>query len=199
VAPYGSWKSPITAQTVAAGSLRLGGIVLDGDDLYWLEGRPDEGGRVVLVKRSPDGRIADATPAATNVRTRVHEYGGAAYVVSRGTIYFSEFSDQRLYRLTPGSPPAPLTPPGDWFYADACINASATRLVCVREDHRSTGRRAPAKSSCRATISIRRRDSARTAPACLGLPGITRACPGTARNSGSRTWPPTARWNSRDS
>ncbi|MGQ0560849.1 MAG: dipeptidyl-peptidase 5 [Gemmatimonadota bacterium] len=138
-ASYGTWKSPIAAQTVAAGALRLGGVSLDGKDLYWIEGRPEEGGRNVLVKRSVDGRIADVTPAGANVRTRVHEYGGAAYVVSRGTIYYSEFVDQRLCRLEPGGLPEPLTPPGDWFYADGCINPSHTRLVCVREDHTKNG------------------------------------------------------------
>ena len=141
-APYGTWKSPIAAQTVATGALRLREVVLDGDDIYWIEGRPDEGGRSVIVKRSPDGHIADVTPTATNVRARVHEYGGAAYVVSRGTIYYSEFVDQRVYLLEPGSPPEPVTAPGDWFYADGCINPSRVRLVCVREDHTAKGREA---------------------------------------------------------
>ena len=134
-AAYGTWKSPIAAETVAAGAFRLSGVVLDGDDIYWMEGRPEEGGRNVIVRRTPDGRMADATPEGTNVRTRVHEYGGAAYVVSLGTIYYSEFADQRLYRLVPGGRPAPLTAPGDFFYADGCVNPSRTQLVCVREDH----------------------------------------------------------------
>src|SRR5438132_2598665 len=112
VAPYGTWTSPLTARAVAAGALRLGSIAIDGDDIYWIEGRPDEGGRHVVVKRSADGRVADATPERTNVRTRVHEYGGAAYVVSRAGIYYSEFADRRLYRPVPGRPPEPSTPPG---------------------------------------------------------------------------------------
>lgn len=135
VAPYGTWKSPITAHSVAAGALRLGGVVVDGDDIYWIEGRPHESGRCVLVRRSADGRSADVTLAGTNVRTRVHEYGGAAYTVSRGVVYYAEFSDQRLYRLVPGHTPEPLTPPGDWFYADWSIDPPCQRLVAVREDH----------------------------------------------------------------
>lgn len=135
VAAYGTWTSPITARTVAAGALRLGSVALDGDDVYWIEGRPGDGGRNVIVKQSPNGRIADVTPVTTNVRTRVHEYGGAAYIVSRGVVYYSEFADQRLYRLAPGGIPEPLTPPGDWFCADGSINPSGTRLACVREDH----------------------------------------------------------------
>ena len=134
-AACGAWKSPLTARAVAAGGLQLSRVILDGDDIYWLERRPEESGRSVVVKRSRDGRITDVTPAGTNVRTRVHEYGGAAYAVSGGTIYYSEFTDQRLYRLEPRGVSEPLTPPGDWFYADGTINLSRTELVCVREDH----------------------------------------------------------------
>src|SRR6267378_8289886 len=141
-ASYGTWKSPIAARTVAAAALRLSSVALDGDDIYWIEGRPEEGGRNVLVKRSADGRIADVTPEGTNVRTRVHEYGGAAYTVSRGVVYYVEFTDQRLYRLEPGDTPEPLTPPGDWFYADCSIDPSRQRLVCVREDHTAKEREA---------------------------------------------------------
>jgi dipeptidyl aminopeptidase/acylaminoacyl peptidase len=149
-APYGAWKSPLTAHGVAAGALQLSRVILDGDDTYWLERRPEEGGRSVVVKRSRDGRIADVTPAGTNVRTRVHEYGGAAYVVSGGTIYYSEFADQRLYRLEPRGTPEPLTPPGDWFYADCTINVSRMRLVCVREDHT-----APKREAVNTLVSMR--------------------------------------------
>jgi dipeptidyl aminopeptidase/acylaminoacyl peptidase len=93
-----------------------------------------------LVKRTPEGQIVDVTPAGVNVRTRVHEYGGAAYVVSDGVVYYSEFADQRLYRLAPGGAPQPLTPPGAWFYADCTVDISRRRLVCVREDHTAGGR-----------------------------------------------------------
>jgi dipeptidyl aminopeptidase/acylaminoacyl peptidase len=125
---------------VAAGGRRLGGVALDGDDIYWLELRPEEGGRSVIVRWSPVDGVADVAPAGTNVRTRVHEYGGAAYVVSRGTIYYSEFRDQRLYRLQPGGEPEPVTLAGDWFYADASVDPSRDRLICVREDHTDTTR-----------------------------------------------------------
>ena len=78
---YGTWPSPITADAVAAQGIRLSYVAIDGDDIYWLEGRPHEGGRNVLVRRRPDGRQQDVTPSDFNVRTRVHEYGGGAYVV----------------------------------------------------------------------------------------------------------------------
>jgi dipeptidyl aminopeptidase/acylaminoacyl peptidase len=109
--------------------------VLDGDDIYWIEGRPKDDGRNVIVRRSADGRIADVTPPGTNARTRVHEYGGAAYTVYRRIVYYAEFAGQRLYRLEPGGTPEPLTPPGDWFYADCSVDPLRERLVCVREDH----------------------------------------------------------------
>jgi dipeptidyl aminopeptidase/acylaminoacyl peptidase len=138
-AGYGAWASPISAQTVAASALRLSGVMLDADDIYWIEGRPQENGRNVLVKRSRDGRIADVTPAGTNVRTRVHEYGGAPYAVSHCVVYYAEFTDQRLYRLVPGGAPDALTPLGDWFYADFSIDILRQRIVCVREDHTAKG------------------------------------------------------------
>src|SRR4030095_1377601 len=97
--PYCSWPSPLSAQIVATQGLRLGSVAVDGDDIYWIEGRAHEAGRNVLVRRSADGRIADVTPPGLNVRTRVHEYGGGAYVVADGEIFFSNFSDQRIYRI----------------------------------------------------------------------------------------------------
>ena len=76
VSPFGSWKSPITSQLIVSESIGLGQVALDGEDIYWVETRPSEGGRHVIVKRTPDGQISDVTPAPFNVRTRVHEYGG---------------------------------------------------------------------------------------------------------------------------
>ena len=74
-APYGAWKSPVTSDLIVAGSIRLSEIQLDGEDVYWIEGRAAEKGRNVIVRRTPDGKITDAIPAEFNARTRVHEYG----------------------------------------------------------------------------------------------------------------------------
>ncbi|MBZ5537570.1 MAG: S9 family peptidase [Acidobacteriia bacterium] len=142
IAPYGAWKSPITSDLIVAGTVGLSEITLDGEDLYWIESRPTEGGRQVLVKRMPDGRKTDMTPLPFNVRTRVHEYGGGAYVVAKGNIYFSNFSDQRLYEQRPGEAPHPLTPAADIRYADAIFDLQRNRLICVREDHTVEGREA---------------------------------------------------------
>jgi len=139
VVPYGTWTSPISAKTVAEQGLRLGFVALDGDDIYWLEGRPHEGGRNALVKRGAAGAIADVTPRDHNVRTRVHEYGGGAYVVSKSFIYYSNFLDQRIYRIVGSGAPDAITPEGKWFYADAAIDDGRHRLVCVREDHSKDG------------------------------------------------------------
>ncbi len=136
--PYGSWPSPLTAARVTAGTLRLDHIQLDGDDVYWVEGRASEGGRHVIVRRATSGEIVDLTPPAFNVRTRVHEYGGAAYTVDRGTIYFSNFADQRVYRQSGGQAPEPLTTEGS-FYADFRVDATRQRLIGVREDHSEPG------------------------------------------------------------
>ncbi|MBD2461521.1 S9 family peptidase [Oscillatoria sp. FACHB-1407] len=138
-APYGSWKSPITSDLIVAGTISLGQIMLDGDDIYWSEMRPTEAGRNVVVRRSPDGTTTDLTPTPFNVRTRVHEYGGGAYVVADGVVYFSNFADQRLYRQEAGQDPQPLTPAIDLRYADAVVDQSRQRLIAVREDHTGEG------------------------------------------------------------
>ena len=102
ISPYGSWRSPITADAIVAGVIGLGQIQLDGDDIYWVEQRPAEGGRNVVVRHRADGTIEDVTPPVYNARTRVHEYGGGAYLVRQGTVWFANFNDQRLYRQEPG-------------------------------------------------------------------------------------------------
>ena len=136
-APYGAWKSPIGSSSVAAGAVGLGQIRLDGDDVYWMEQRPSEAGRNVIVRRCADGDMADVTPPPFNARTRVHEYGGGAYAVHAGTVYFSNFADQRLYVQVGDDAPRPLTSGEGLRYADAIVDAPRNRLLCVREDHRA--------------------------------------------------------------
>ncbi|MBI3801879.1 MAG: S9 family peptidase [Deltaproteobacteria bacterium] len=135
VAPYGSWKSPITSDLIVSATVGLGQIALDGEDIYWIELRPAEGGRSVVVRRTPDGRTRDMTPAPFNARTRVHEYGGGALVVSNGTLYFAHFADQRLYRQVGDAVPQPLTPAAAFRYADGVVDRHRDRIICVREDH----------------------------------------------------------------
>ena len=142
VAPYGSWKSPISADLISTEGRRIIEAVADGEDIYWIEMRPTDNGRYVIVRQTPDGQTTDVTPAPFNARTRVHEYGGAALVVSDGVVYFSNFEDQRLYRQTSGSVPQPITSEADLRYADCVVDSKQNRLICVREDHTDTEREA---------------------------------------------------------
>ena len=103
-APFGTWRSPLSAQVVTADALRLGSVAIDGRDIYWLEGRPDEGGRNVLVRSGVNGRTVDVTPPGTNVRTRANEYGGAAYLVAKAikhakVLGFADLGMEAIYEF----------------------------------------------------------------------------------------------------
>ncbi len=130
IAPYGSWRSPITSDLIVAEAIGLADVLLDGDDVYWIESRPQEAGRNVVVRAG-----ADVTPQGFNARTRVHEYGGGAVTVAGGVVYFTNFKDQRLYRQAPGAAPEAITPDAKLRYADGRIDAARGRWIGVREDH----------------------------------------------------------------
>ncbi|GHO53309.1 S9 family peptidase [Ktedonobacter robiniae] len=142
IAPYGAWASPITTDMIVAKAVRRGQVQVQGQDTYWLEVRPEEGGRGVIVCQGADGVTQDITPAPFNARTRVHEYGGGDYIVHENTVYFANFSDQRLYRQPLGGEPEPLTEAGNKRYADLVIDGQRQRLLCVCEDHTNTQREA---------------------------------------------------------
>jgi dipeptidyl aminopeptidase/acylaminoacyl peptidase len=137
--PYGSWPTPITSELVTAAAVRLGELRVDGADVVWAEGRPAEGGRTQLVRRTPDGTTTDLLPDGRNARTAVHEYGGAAWWVRDGVVWFTDWADQRLYRLAPGGEPEAITPepaaPRADRYADGDVSPDGTTIVCVRERH----------------------------------------------------------------
>ncbi len=132
VAPYGTWKSPITADLIASNIVGLDFIILDGNDTYWTEMRPKEGGRYVIVRRTLSGRISDITPPSFNARTRVHEYGGGHFTVEDGVVFFANFKDQRLYRQKGSSKPEQVIPEIAMRYADLVVDKSRNRLICVR-------------------------------------------------------------------
>jgi dipeptidyl aminopeptidase/acylaminoacyl peptidase len=136
-APYGTWPSPISAAMVARASRSIRSPLADGNVVYWLESRPEEQGRSVVVRHDSAGIPRDITPADFNVRTRVHEYGGGAYHVVDGTVYFANFADQALYRQRPGSAPERISMSDGLRYADC--DSDGRRLYCVREDHRAGG------------------------------------------------------------
>ena len=139
IASYGSWRSPISSDLIVRGVVGLKGLVLDSEDVYWLESRPNEDGRNAIVRHTPGGQTEDVTPRPFNARTRVHEYGGGDFTVHEGTVYFSNFADQRLYRQLPGQEPQPLTAENGHRYADMLVDASRNRIVAVREDHTDAG------------------------------------------------------------
>jgi len=139
IAPYGSWKSPITADLITAKTIGFGKPSIDGEDIYWSESRPLEGGRSVIMRRTPDGAVTECTPPDYYVRTRVHEYGGGAFTVHKGIIYFCNFQDQRLYRQAVGGAPEPLTATEGYRYAAMVVDGQRNRLICVREDHTGAG------------------------------------------------------------
>ena len=139
ITPYGSWESPISSDMIVSSNLALGQIALDGETVYWVEGRPSENGRSALVKWSPKNGAVDAVPAEFNVRSRVHEYGGGAYNVVDGVVYFGNFTDQQIYRQRPGQKPHAITNAPDMRFADMVLDAARHRLICVREDHNSGG------------------------------------------------------------
>ncbi|HEU5004284.1 MAG TPA: prolyl oligopeptidase family serine peptidase [Actinomycetota bacterium] len=137
--PYGSWPSPITAEMVATGGVRLDKVSWSGNDLYWLEGRSWEGGRYVIVRRDAAGTVADVFPAGFNARTLAHEYGGGSYWVHGESVFFANFEDQRLYRVEPGLAPTPITAAPELLrgdrYADGVVTPDGRWIVCVRERH----------------------------------------------------------------
>jgi dipeptidyl aminopeptidase/acylaminoacyl peptidase len=135
IASFGSWKSPITSDLIVSESIKFEQVVLDGSDIYWIERRPAANGRYVIVRRTPDGNRTDILPPPYNARTSVHEYGGGSFTVSDGSIYFSNFSDQHVYRLIPGSTPQPIAFTEQMRYADYIIDHRHNCMICVREDH----------------------------------------------------------------
>jgi dipeptidyl aminopeptidase/acylaminoacyl peptidase len=139
IAPYGTWRSPITTDLITGRRVGVGNPRLDGDDVYWVEARPSEAGRSVVVRRKADGTIEDAIPSGFNARTRVHEYGGGAYNVRDGVLIFSNFYDTRLYRIDGNGEPRAITPAGPLRFADMIFDPERNRLIAVREDHGGGG------------------------------------------------------------
>ena len=137
ILPYGSWKSPVKANLLASASIGLEAVKVSGQDVYWLEGRPMENGRAVVVRRTSEGEKVDITPPGFNTRTTVHEYGGGAYFVHGRTVFFSNFTDQCIYRIDPDREPRSITPQPqvEWGlrYADGRMTPDGRKIVCVRQ------------------------------------------------------------------
>ncbi len=135
-APYGTWVSPVTTDLVAGRTVGLGALAADGSDLLWLEGRPAEAGRTVLVRRRADGGIADLTPPPFDVASRVHEYGGGAMTARDGLVVFSNKPDGAVWLIEGDAAPRPVARVPGCRYADFAVLPGGRHVVCVREDHR---------------------------------------------------------------
>jgi dienelactone hydrolase len=135
VAPYGSWASPFPIERLTDRVVFLAEPKAAGGITWWLEGRPDEGGRQALVRREPGGTITRLTPEGFNARSRVHEYGGAAVLISGDLVVVSDFTTGRLHRVTAPGELTPLTPEKAWRFADAIHDPARNRLIAIREDH----------------------------------------------------------------
>ncbi|WP_461483457.1 TolB-like translocation protein, partial [Porticoccus sp.] len=141
-APFGCWASPIVPELLTNGLPGYAFPQFDNGNLYWLETRPWENGRSVVVRRRADGAIEDALPAPLSCRSKVHEYGGSPYIVSGNVMYFCLYDDQRVYALTLDDPealPQPITPDAKYCFADFCVDQTRQRLICVMEDHSQSG------------------------------------------------------------
>lgn len=144
IAQYGSWESPINADLMVSSSISLSAVAIDGQDIYWLEGRPQEKGRNVLMKLNQNQEISEITSKDYNIRTRVHEYGGGAFSVEKEKIFFVNYADQRIYyqtsHQTEDSKTVPLTAESSKRYADLILDSQHHRLLCVCEDHQDTSK-----------------------------------------------------------
>lgn len=136
VRPYGSWPSPITSDLLTRKSVRLGEPQITATGSYWLESRPQELGRNVLMFQPFDGDAREVLPGHISVRTKAHEYGGGSYLATERGVFYVNASDQRVYQ-SDGLQEIALTPATGFTYADFCLDAQRNRLICVREDHRS--------------------------------------------------------------
>ena len=141
-ARFGTWKSPIDSDLIVSRTVGLLEPVTLDDDTYWLEMRPEENGRHVIVHSGTGRETSDIIQSPFNARSRVHEYGGASYIVGQNAIFFSNFSDQRVYRLQRNGQTAPIaiTNGDSYRYADFVIDDGRERLICIREDHGGSGR-----------------------------------------------------------
>jgi dipeptidyl aminopeptidase/acylaminoacyl peptidase len=141
--PYGSWPTPITSELVVRSARLPNGLRLDGDDVWWSEGRPEEAGRIAVLRRSAEGDVTEVVRTPFNARSGAHEYGGAAWWVRDGVLWFVDWATQLLHRVEPGGEPVPLTPepevPRGLRYADGDVGPDGAWLLCVREEHHGDG------------------------------------------------------------
>jgi len=143
VLPYGSWPTPVTSDLVVRGARLPNGLRVDGEDLWWSEGRPEEGGRNAVLRLGLERARIEVLAAPWNARSGVHEYGGGAWWVRDGVLWFVDWASQRIHRLAPSGEPEPLTPEPATArglrYADGDVSPDGESILCVREEHHAEG------------------------------------------------------------
>ncbi|HYD97779.1 MAG TPA: prolyl oligopeptidase family serine peptidase [Alphaproteobacteria bacterium] len=134
-APYGAWTSPLAPAALAGGSIGVSEPQWCEGALTWLESRPQEGGRIAVMRqRDGAAEAEEALPAPWSARSAVHEYGGGAYLATPRGLIFVHAADQRLYLCRDGAV-TPLSGEGPWRYADFALDAGRNRVICVGERH----------------------------------------------------------------
>lgn len=131
-APYGTWKSEISFKSLVEGAVAFRNIEIDGEDLYYLESRPQEKGRSVFVAYATR---QDLFPTPFNARTLVHEYGGKCGIIYHKILYFSNYADQQVYQVSSDGIPEKLTHEEKMRFGDFCIHPSGKWMYAVYEDH----------------------------------------------------------------
>lgn len=137
VAPFGSWKSPITSDLIVSQTIGIASVTIDKENIYWLEKRPQEQGRNLIVGYFQQQETRSITPSPFSVRTKIHEYGGGAFAVEKNMVYFSNYQDSRIYQQVIGQPPHALTSKLPQRYGDIIVDRARNRLICVCESHQA--------------------------------------------------------------
>ena len=136
VAPYGAWQSQITTESIVSDSISLGDVFISDGNIFWQEMRPLEGGRYTIMYQSDNGVKHEILPKSFNARTRVHEYGGGAFLAHKDDVYFSNFSDQQIYKTNlTGADPSQITHNPAFRFADGVIDSKNHRIIYVAEKH----------------------------------------------------------------
>jgi dipeptidyl aminopeptidase/acylaminoacyl peptidase len=201
-APFGSWSSPITAASIVEGAATITEVVVDGDDVWWAEARPSEGGRVAVLRRRPDGTIDEITPSDANVRTRVHEYGGGAWWARDGVLVYSELVDQQLRRIDSSTAPTSTSAPASprtltakvgARFADGRITPDGRWYVCVRELHHGAAHGPGAREPDNEIVAVAMDGSGETRVLVDGADFV--ACPRPSPDGRQLAW---IQWNHPD-
>ena len=138
MAPEGAWESPLTAASIFESADNISYLLIEDDQLSFIERSASANGRNILVRLNENSSPDQLTSSDMSVRSRVHEYGGRPYSIDGENIYYSQFSDQKIYKRSPGGEAQALTIEG-LRYMGCLVDREHNQLICVREDHRGEG------------------------------------------------------------